>query len=167
VLATLVIAALSVFVMPIVYLLGLRHDISSSIANIAYGIGGILVLTIVFGCKYFSMLKLPNSAPKVLDETQNSHTNTTLQLLSQDIIRSMKPDEQFEYYTRVIQKYTALRLQLNSGDNSSYNSQVEKSKQGQQSGVEEQGQGHRLGQSPQSLTGGQVPTPDDLALMNP
>jgi hypothetical protein len=34
------------------------------------------------------------------------------------MIRSMKPDEQFEYYTKVIQKYTALRLQLNSGDSS-------------------------------------------------
>jgi hypothetical protein len=40
----------------------------------------------------------------VMDETQSSYTNTTVQLLSQDVIRSMKPDEQFEYYTRVIQK---------------------------------------------------------------
>jgi hypothetical protein len=77
---------------------------------------------IVFGDKYFSLLKITSSTPKVLDSTQqpSSHSSTShgnaLQLLPQDMIRSMKSDEQFEYYTKVIQKYTVLRLQLNSGD---------------------------------------------------
>jgi hypothetical protein len=30
----------------------------------------------------------------------------------------MKPDEQFEYYTKIILKYSALRLQLNAADSS-------------------------------------------------
>jgi hypothetical protein len=113
--ATIVIAALSVFVMPIVYLLGLRHDISSAIATLAFGVGGILVMVIVFGEKFISLLKLKRYGPKVLDETQQTSQSlgsNTFQLFSQEVIRSMQPDEQFEYYTKVIQKYTALRLQL-------------------------------------------------------
>jgi hypothetical protein len=83
------------------------------------------VMVIVFGEKYVSLLKLTRSTPKVLDETQPSGASfNTVQLFSADVIRSMKPDEQFEYYTRIIQKYTALRLQLNSGD-SSYSSRAE------------------------------------------
>jgi hypothetical protein len=115
--------------MPLVYMLGLRHDISSAIATVAFGVGGIVVMAIVFGGKYFALLKLKSYTPKVSSETQQTGTGTghsnVVQLLSQDMIRSMKPDEQFEYYTKVIQKYTALRLQLNSGDSS--NSQMDSS----------------------------------------
>ena len=77
-------------------------------------------MMIVFGEKYVSVLKLTRYTPKVLDETQPTAASShTVQLFSQDVIRSMKPDEQYEYYTKIIQKYTALRLQLNSGDSSS------------------------------------------------
>jgi hypothetical protein len=155
-----VIAALSVFVMPIVYLLGLRHDISSAIATIAFGVGGILVMVIVFGEKFISLLKLKRYGPKVLDETQQTSQSlgaNTFQLFSQEVIRSMQPDEQFEYYTKVIQKYTALRLQLTSGDSSC--SQVEtKSKHGP-SEVDEEGRSNRL--FPQSPGG--RPHPQSLA----
>ena len=125
--ATIVIAVLGVFVMPLVYLLGLRHDISSAIANIAFGLGGIIVMAIVFGEKYFPFLKcIKSSSSKVSDETQqpsSTHSFNNLQIFSQDIIRSMNPDEQYEYYTKIIQKYTTLRLQVNSGV--STNSRVE------------------------------------------
>jgi hypothetical protein len=105
--------------MPIVYLLGLRHDISSAIANGAFGITALIVLMIVFAEKFFSLprcLKSQSSA-KVLDETQPSSCQTA-QIFSQDVVRSMKPDEQFEYYTKIILKYSALRLQLNAADSS-------------------------------------------------
>ena len=137
--------------MPIVYLLGLRRDISSSIANIAFGVGGILVIMIVFGEKYVSVLKLTKYTPKVLDETQPSSrsSNTVVQLFSQDMIRSMKPDEQYEYYTKIIQKYTALRLQLSSGESSC--SQVDSRSRFGQSDVEEEGR--RNSNAPPSSVG--------------
>jgi hypothetical protein len=141
--------------MPIVYVLGLRHDISSAIATVAFGVGGILVMGIVFGDKYFSLLKLTSSTPKVLDATQPSSSqssatgpNNTVQLYSQAMIRSMKPDEQFEYYTKIIQKYTALRLQLNSGDSSA--SQMDSSNSNQCLSSAEADDDGRLSTLPQS-----------------
>jgi hypothetical protein len=102
--------------MPLVYLLGLGHHITSAIANGAFGAVAIIVLLIVFADKYFSVPHFlrAKSGAKVQDEA-SCHT---VQIFSQDMIRSMKPDEQFEYYTKVILKYSALRLQLNSGDSS-------------------------------------------------
>jgi archaellum biogenesis protein FlaJ (TadC family) len=124
--ALVVIIACSVFVMPLVYLLGLSHDISSAIANGAFGAVAILVMLIVFADKYYSLLRLSNrSTTKVFDEATHSVTggvsSAPLQIFSPDVIRSMKPDEQFEYYSRIIVKYTALRLQINcASENSSY-----------------------------------------------
>jgi hypothetical protein len=46
--ALIVIVVFSVFVMPIVFLLELRHDLSSAIANGAFGVSAIIVLMIVF-----------------------------------------------------------------------------------------------------------------------
>jgi hypothetical protein len=119
-----VIAVFAVFVMPLVYLLGLDHQISSGIATVAFGAGGIIVLVTVFGDKFFSLPQFARStsAAKVYDSTQQlsvSGHSSAVQIFSQDVVRTMKPDEQFEYYTKIIQRYTALRLQLNSSDNSS------------------------------------------------
>jgi hypothetical protein len=125
--ALIVIVAFSVFVMPIVFLFGLRHDISSAIANGAFGLVAILVLMIVFSHKYYSLTHIARSGSKVFDTTQPqspsfaSVASPTVQILSQDVVRSMNPDDQFEYYTKIIQKYSALRLQLNCGsENSSH-----------------------------------------------
>jgi hypothetical protein len=106
--------------MPLVYLLGLRNDISSAIANGAFGVTALLVLTIVFAEKFFSLpLWLTSqSSAKVLTEAQPSSCQVAPQIFSQDVVRSMKPEEQFEYYTRIIVKYSALRLQLNAADSS-------------------------------------------------
>jgi hypothetical protein len=111
----IVIVTFSVFVMPIVYLFGLRHDISSAIANGAFGVTALIVLMIVFAEKYFPLFSLTKSHSKVLDETQPTSgvSSAAVQIFSQDVVRAMKADEQFEYYTKIIQKYTALRLQIN------------------------------------------------------
>lgn len=98
--------------MPLVYLLKLRHDVSSSIATVAFGVGGIIVMLIVFGGKYLSFFKLTISTSKVIDDSSINSKTMPLQILSQDIVRSMNQDEQYEYYTKIIQKYTALRLQI-------------------------------------------------------
>jgi hypothetical protein len=120
--------------MPVVYLLGLRHDVASAIANGAFGATAIIVMLIIFADKYFSLSKYSKSTIKVLDVQPISGISAnTVQIFSQDIVRSMKPDEQFEYYTKVIQKYSALRLQLNSGD-SSFGSQGSAAESGSRSG---------------------------------
>jgi hypothetical protein len=131
-----VIAVFAVFVMPLVYLLGLEHQISSGIATVAFGVGGIAVLVTVFGEKFFSLPQLlskSTSAPKVYDsstqQTSVSGHSSAVQIFSQDVVRTMKPDEQFEYYTKIIQRYTALRLQLSSADGSSASQLDTRSKQ--------------------------------------
>jgi hypothetical protein len=110
--------------MPLVYLFGLRNDISSAIANGAFGSTALIVLTIVFAEKYFPLFHFIKSHSKVLDETQSPSggaSSTAVQIFSQDVVRAMKTDEQFEYYTKIIQKYTALRLQINcASENSSH-----------------------------------------------
>jgi hypothetical protein len=129
-----VIAVFAVFVMPLVYLVGLEHDVASGIATVAFGLGGIIVLMTVFAEKFFSLphFAKSKSTSKVYDSTQQSSvsgTSNAVQIFSQDVVRTMKPDEQFEYYTKIIQKFTALRLQLNSGDGSSASQLDTRSKQ--------------------------------------
>jgi hypothetical protein len=122
--ALIVIVVFSVFVMPIVFLLELRHDISSAIANGAFGVSAIIVLMIVFADKYYSLTTFAKSKSKVWTDTQTPTTGVStsaVQIFSQDVVRSMTPDEQYEYYTKVIQKYSDLRLRLNCGsENSSH-----------------------------------------------
>jgi hypothetical protein len=123
-LALVVIIAFSVFVMPIYYLLKLRHDLSSAIANVAFSFTALIVLMVIFAHKFYSLSHFAKSSAKVLDETRSQPTSgvsNTVQIFSQDVIRSMNPDEQFEYYTKIIMKYSALRLQISCGsENSSH-----------------------------------------------
>jgi hypothetical protein len=73
----------------------------------------IIVMVIIFADKYSSFFAKLNA--KILDESLSAFSlpNTLIQIVSEDKIRSMNPDEQFEYFTKIIIKYTALRLQIN------------------------------------------------------
>ncbi len=119
--------------MCVVYLLGLRHDVSSAIATASFGFCGIIVLWIVFGFKYISIFRLVRSQVSDLQRPYSvgEHTSLTTgrsitQVLTPDMVRAMTPDEQYEYYTQQIQRFTNLRLEL--ADGYSTNSQVELSK---------------------------------------
>jgi hypothetical protein len=122
------IAFICIFVMPVVYLLGLRHDISSAIATSAFGIGGMIVLGIIFGMKEFTIFKSfhSSSLSKISDSSLTSQSVDRLQNLSPNTVRTLSPDDQYSYYTKQIQKYTYLRLQISDGG--STHSQVEISK---------------------------------------
>lgn len=114
------------------YILNLRHDVSSAIATSAFGFCGIFVLWLVFGFKYLSWwcgtrsqvadIRRPHST-SIESQYQMSPTRPISQNLSPDMIRTMTSEEQYAYYTQQIQRYTNLRLELS--DNNSTNSQVE------------------------------------------
>ena len=111
--------------MPCVYLLGLRHDISSAIATTAFGIASLIVLGLIFGTKYLPMFGMKTMLPKILDETyqESSQSMSHTQYLSPDILRTMDPDDQYAYYTLQIRKYTLLRMSINnSSQEKSHNS---------------------------------------------
>jgi hypothetical protein len=121
----------SVFVLPIVYLLRLRHDVASAIATASFGFCGIIVLWLVFGVKYASIFRIFRSQitdlqrPYSVGEPAPSGRSMTKNL-TPDMVRTMTPEEQYEYYTQQIQKFTNLRLELAEGN--STHSQIELSK---------------------------------------
>jgi hypothetical protein len=158
-LAKVVIASFCVFVMPIVYLLGLRHDISSAIATAAFGFCGIIVLFIVFGFKFLTIFKITVPTKIASDDlssqfsTQNFSNLTTI---PPEVLRTMSPEEQYGYYTQQIQRFIVLRLQIDAGSEGklsrssshvSYHA-AEPNQQGEPSPFEDQDQDPTISSAP-------------------
>lgn len=82
----------------------------------AFGVCGIIVFSIIFGIKYYSFIKIKKNSGKILDETYHESVQSFSQLqnLSPDMVRTLTVDEQYTYYTQQIQKYTLLRLKIDS-----------------------------------------------------
>jgi hypothetical protein len=120
-------------IFPIVFLLGITHDISSAIASIGFAFAALLVLGILFGQKVAKLLNCSSAVRKIHDrmsggnkgngkyEDRNAHGPAYLD----EYTRLQTDEERFDYCRKQILEWQGRMLAVNadrSSDTSNRNS---------------------------------------------
>jgi hypothetical protein len=117
--AIFVIVALSALVFPIVYLLGVTHDVSSSIASIAFAIAALASLGILFGQKVLRILNISQAIRKIHTKVAGSKTAAGATYAgvgstADDYAKLTTDEERFDYCRRQILEWQGRMLAVNS-----------------------------------------------------
>jgi hypothetical protein len=120
-------------IFPIVFLLGITHDVSSAIASIGFGIASLLVLGILFGQKVSKLLNCSSAVRRIHDrvsggnkangkyEDRNAHGPAYMD----EYTRLQTDEERFDYCRKQILEWQGRMLAVNadrSSDTSDRNS---------------------------------------------
>lgn len=130
--AIFVILVICGLIFPIVFLLGITHDISSSIASIGFAIAALLVLAILFGQKVAKLLNFSNAVRRIHDRISGGRNNGNYEdrnahgaAYMEEYNRLQTDEERFDYCRKQILEWQGRMLAVNadrSSDTSNRNS---------------------------------------------
>lgn len=117
--AIFVIVALSALIFPVVFLLGVTHDVSSSIASIGFAVAALSSLTILFGQKVFRILGISQAIRKIHTRVAGSKAAGNQSADDKgseinDYAKLTTDEERFDYCRKQILEWQGRMLAVNS-----------------------------------------------------